>query len=293
MDIDLTRVSTFMTTHARLIDRRRFNLITGRGPADGVLSALAAYRNDDGGFGWALEPDLRSPESQPVGALHAFEAFEEIAPDTGEMAPRLCDWLASITLPDGGLPFALPVGDPAGSGPWWLQPDPSQSSLHITCAVAEAAHRVARHDPAVRGHGWLARATDYCLRGIADLDGPPHAYELRYALGFLDAIHDLRPDAPAELRRLGKLLPADGMLPVEGGVEGEALHPLDVSPRPGEPLRDLLAPETIDADLARLTAQQQADGGWVINFASQSAAGALEWRGYATVQAVKILLAHP
>lgn len=292
MDIDLTRASAFMTTHARLVDRRRFDLIAGRGRVGGVLSAVAAYRNPDGGFGWALEPDLRSPESQPAGALHAFEVFDEIGPDTSGLATQLCDWLASITLPDGGVPFALPVADATGSAPFWAQADPSQSSLHLTAAVAEMAHRVARHDPAVRDHEWLARATDYCWRQIVELDRPRHALEFRYVLWFLDAIHDVRPDAAAELQRLGKLIPDSGTLAVEGGIEGEAMHPLDFSPWPDRPLRGLLAPETISADLDRLAAQQRGDGGWVVDFASHSVAGTLEWRGYATVNAVKILLAH-
>jgi hypothetical protein len=291
MDIDLARASTFMTTHARLIDRRRFELVTGQGRA-GVLPAVAAYRNDDGGYGWGLEPDLRSAESQPVGALHAFEAFAEVGLDTGGLGAALCDWLASVTLPDGGLPFALPIGDPAGSGPWWLQSDPSQSSLHITSAVAGIAHRVARHDPAVRDHEWLARATDYCRRGIAELGAEAHSYELGYVLQFLDATHDVLPAAPAELQRLVKLIPDDAALPVEGGVEGEALHLLDFSSEPGGPLRALLPPDAVGADLARLAAKQQDDGGWVVDFPSRTAAGALEWRGYATVNAVKILLAH-
>jgi hypothetical protein len=82
-----------------------------------------------------------------------------------------------------------------------------------------------------------------------------------------------------------------GTLAVEGGIEGEALHPLDFSPLPGRPLRGLLPPETITTDLARLAALQQDDGGWIVDFTSQTVAGALEWRGYATASAVKILLA--
>src|SRR5256885_16554463 len=86
--------------------------------------------------------------------------------------------------------------------------------------------------------------------------------------------------APAQLRRLAGQIPEDGVLAVGGGIEGEAMHPLDFSPGPGRPLRDLLSPKAIKADLDRLTALQQDDGGWVVDFKSHSAAGALEWRGY-------------
>lgn len=91
-----------MDMHARRIDRRRFDLLFGDGDPEAAIAALAGYANPDGGFGWALEPDLRSASSQPVGAVHAFEVLEEIAPSTSPLAARLCDWLESVSLPDGG-----------------------------------------------------------------------------------------------------------------------------------------------------------------------------------------------
>lgn len=100
--IELEGASAFMDMHARRIDRRRFDLLFGDGDPEAAIAALAGYANPDGGFGWALEPDLRSASSQPVGAVHAFEVLEEIAPSTSPLAARLCDWLESVSLPDGG-----------------------------------------------------------------------------------------------------------------------------------------------------------------------------------------------
>jgi hypothetical protein len=230
---DLDRASTFVIRNARLIDRRRFALITGRGTADAVLAALLGYRNEDGGYGWALEPDLRTPESRPVGALHAFEVFAEIG--GGEAAVDLCDWLDSVTLP---------IAAPAGSAPWWIQADPTVPSLLLTSAIAEAAHQVARHDRSVREHAWLRRATEYCRRQITALEKPGSSLEFRSVLGLLDALHDTWPEAPEELRRLAAHLPADGILAVEGGIDDEKMYPLDFSPHPGRPVRGLLAPRS-------------------------------------------------
>ena len=50
-----------MAAHARVLDRRRFELLSGEANVAGVLAALDGYRNPDGGYGWGLEPDLRSP----------------------------------------------------------------------------------------------------------------------------------------------------------------------------------------------------------------------------------------
>src|SRR4051812_39873697 len=173
--VDLQAATRFMAGHARLLDRRRLDVILHGAPGDGALAALSAYSNPDGGYGWGLEADLRATESQPGGALHAFEVFEDILPQTSPRAVELCDWLQAASLPDGGLPFALPVADPAACAPFWAQADATASSLQITAVVAAVAHRVAAGDAAVAAHPWLARATHHCLGAIAALDDEPHA----------------------------------------------------------------------------------------------------------------------
>jgi hypothetical protein len=79
------------------------------------------------------------------------------------------------------------------------------------------------------------------------------------------------------------------VIPVQGGAPDEALRPLDFAPRPGGPARRLFTDEVITAELDRLAAGQQHDGGWTVDFESFSPAAALEWRGYATVAAVSAL----
>jgi hypothetical protein len=290
--IELEKTSKFMDTHARLLDRRRFEFLFGDGDPEAAVAALAAYANADGGFGWGLHPDLPSGSSQPVGALHAFEVLEEVAPSRNPLAARLCDWLEGVSLPDGGLPFALPGADAPGSAPPWTGVDHSRSSLHITSAVCGVAHRVADHDPAVAGHRWLARATDYCQGGIANLEERRGAHECLYVLQLLDALHDRSAHAAGQLERLGAFMPASGTMPVVGGAEGEKIRPLDFSPEPDRPLRALLSGEAIADDLGRLAAEQRDDGGWDVDFRVFSPAAALEWRGDATVRALKILKAN-
>jgi hypothetical protein len=289
MTIDISAARDFMATHARVLDRRRFELSNDGADPPGTLAALDGYRNPDGGYGWGLEADLRSPESQPGAALHAFEVFAEVAPVTAPQAVELCDWLDSITLPDGGLPMALPLGLTVGSGPWWQDANPSVSSLQITAITAATAQRVASHDPAVAAHPWLRRATRYCLTALDAVDRAPFAYVLAFSIGFLDAVHDTHPEAAALLRRLGAYVPADGRIRVQGGTEDEALHPLDIAPYPDRPARELFSAEVIAADLDRLAALQQDDGGWTVDFRTSSPAGSLDWRGYATVSAIDVL----
>jgi hypothetical protein len=277
-----------MDTHARVLDRRRLDLLLDGGAADGTLDALRAYRNDDGGFGWSLEADLRAPSSQPAGALHAFEVLAEAAPATSDMAPALCDWLASAALDDGGLPFSVAGAATPGTAPWWAGADPTRSSLHITAAVVAEALGLAAHDARVASHPWLARATDFCRREIASRADAFTAYELRFSLNLLDALVPLQPEARADLERLAAHVPASGELPVEGGLEDERLRALDLSPRPG-PLRALLPAGAVERHLDRLEAGQQDDGGWPVEWQSASPGAAFEWRGTLTLLAIRLL----
>jgi len=298
IDIDLDQVRSFLATHARVLDRRRFETVVADGAAAAAsasrsaLLALDAYRNPDGGYGWGIEPDLRSAESQPAGALHAFEVLAEAGPLTSPRAVEICDWAANAALTGGGLPFAVEVSDPAGCAPFWAGADTAAPSLHITAAVCSMAWRVARHDTAVAAHPWLAATTEWCLDEIRGLSSP-HAIELMYVLHLLDELATERTDARDLLERTAAThLPSDATVTVAGGLADERLRPLDFSPWPDRPLRELVQDDAVEADLERLRSLQQDDGGWIVDFASSSPAAELEWRGYATVGAVAVLRAN-
>jgi hypothetical protein len=286
--VDLAAAADFLAGSARVLDRRRFDLLFGDGAVEPVLAAVDGYRNPDGGYGWGLEPDLRSRTSQPGGALHALEVFADVGAPASARAVELAAWLESVTLPDGGLPFALPVPDPAACAPFWAGADPTSSSLQITAIVAGAAHRAAARIPALAAHPWLARATAFCVTAATD-PGPAHPMELAFAVRFLDVAARSAPEAADALDRLRPQVPAEGLLRVTGGAEDEYMRPLDFAPSPGGPARTLFGPGVVEAELERLAAAQQPDGGWRVDFDSYSPAATLEWRGYRTVEALGLL----
>lgn len=298
---DLAKAETFVVTHARLLERRRLELLLGRADAvEGVLAALAGYRNPDGGYGWGLEPDLRAAGSQPAGAFQALTVLAELAelapdaaPAAGELAGTLCDWLGSIALDGGALPFSLAGADGPGTAPWWAGGDPTEPSLHITAGIVAYAQRVRAHAPALADHPWLTRATDWCLQQVAAGERPDGGgYTLAFVLGLLDAVVDVRPDARAELERMAGFVPPSGALAVSGGEDDEQLRPLRISPEPGRPLRALMPADAIARDLAAIADEQEPDGGWTVDFPSSSPGGAIEWRGIATIEAVTLLRAN-
>ncbi|MBS2551576.1 hypothetical protein KGQ19_32380 [Catenulispora sp. NL8] len=287
MEIDLDSAVSFVATHARVIERRRLQFLLDGGSPAGVLAALDAYRNPDGGYGWGLEPDQRSSTSQPVAAMHALEVLAAVRDDS-DRAMQICDWLAAHTLPDGGIAFGLPHADTAGCAPHWTGADTEKSSLQMTAQLAAQAHRLARHRKDIAEHPWLVRATSFCLDSIDRIDKAPHPYELMFVFLFLDAVADHDPRADRLFDRVQRFVVTDGPISVPE-AEGEVLHLLDFSAYAGSRSRSLFDQAAITADLHRLASQQQPDGGWQVTFPASSPAAALEWRGCATAQAVATL----
>ena len=279
----LDAAARFIAAHARLIDRRRFAFLVGDGSAEAVMRALAAYRNADGGIG-QLEPDLRTPASQPACVLYALEILHEVGADDRSLASGALDWLQSATGDDGGVPFVLATAAGWPHAPWFRPERAPASSLLMTAGIAAGAHRLGLD------HAWLERATDYCWERARDaLTGG--AYTLRFVVDFLDAVPD-RARADAELDALAGRIPADGLLPVSGGAEGEVLRPLDVATGPGHAARRLYRDDVIERELDRLEAEQRDDGGWTFSWSAWNPAVAWEWRGAVTVAALRTLHAY-
>src|SRR4051812_20023188 len=118
MSVDIQSAERFVLSNARLLDRHRLAVLLHGAPVAPVLAALRAYRNSDGGFGHALEPDVRAPESEPASVLHALDVLAEVGALGDPMVADAAAWVAAIADPDGGVPFVLPTAAAYPHAPW-------------------------------------------------------------------------------------------------------------------------------------------------------------------------------
>jgi hypothetical protein len=265
MPIDRAAAEEFVWSAARLVDRHRYAMLFKGGPAEPVLRALAAYRNEDGGFGHALEPDLRCPQSQPVPTLYALEMLSEAGRLEDPLAHGATAWCESIGDDEGALPAALPGFEAYPHAPW-MSPEPAS---FLTFGVAALAP--------------LPRATEWCWREVERVERPT-PYWLKYALVFLDATAD-EDRARRSIERLRGVIDPDALAP-PGGTEGERLRPLDLSPRPATRSRALFDDAAIEAHLDEVEAGQLEDGGWMFDWRAWSPAQTAAWRGLVTIRAL-------
>jgi len=276
----VSRAERYLLLHGRLIDRLRFEALFRGASRTRVLDALRCYRNDDGGFGNALEPDLRGSGSQPEPVEVAFWILDELDAFDDPMVAAACDYLLGITAKDGGVPFALPSVRDTPRAPWWETGEEPPGNLIPTASIAGLLHK---HGVA---HPWLGPATDFCWSAIADIsDTTP--YEARAVVQFLNLVPD-RARAEAEFARLREALLA--MVTFDPDASGEVHFPLDFAP---SPLRlPLFTQDVLDRHLEALAAAQSDEGGWQGNWLIWTPVVEHEWGGFITVHRLRTLQAY-
>ncbi|MFJ8587985.1 hypothetical protein ACIRD2_25515 [Streptomyces sp. NPDC093595] len=291
----LTRAEHFVWLTARVLEQRRFAYHFLGGAADSVEAALTAYLNDDGGYGHALEPDLRGPVSQPLHAAHALRVLDSIGRCGGLRVERVCRYLTEVSTHEGALPALHPSLRGYPFAPFLPLVDDPPSDLLATGPVVGLLHRNQVW------HAWLFRATDFCWAAVEGLE-KSHPYEIQAAVAFLDGVPD-RARAEAAADRLGRLVrdqklavldPAHkAAYPVPPGYAPDEHHfPHDYARVPDSLARRWFTDAEMERSLDHLAAEQQEDGGWPVHWRRWAPGTALEWRPILTIEALRTLRAH-
>jgi hypothetical protein len=247
-----------------------------------VRDAVAAYRNADGGFGHALEPDCRSAASQPAAVEMAMRIMDLADAWDERLVRGAIDWLATIAPAEGGAAFVQPSVAEGPHAPWWVPAEGASLIQTGQIAAMLYAHEIT--------HPWLDGAARVMWSGIEALSDP-NGYEMFGVLAFLEHVPD-RKRAEDAFDRVGPLLLSSGLVTLDPEAKGETFGPLDFAPLPGSIARRLFDAPTIDAHLDHLAGAQRDDGGWMFNWPSWSPAAESDWRGFITVDYLRVLRAN-
>ena len=281
---DKERARDFILRNARLLERATFAAHFDGAPTGPVKRALAAYQNDDGGFGNALEPDKRDPHSQPVDVQFALETMDVVGDFDIAMAKRACAWLTSVSSDDGGVPFALPTVNDYPHAPWWDTEADPPGNLNPTAAIVGVLlkHRVE--------HPWVAKAEAFCWSAIPKINRTEF-HELMPVIAFLSHTADRKRAAKAMDDVLARIAAPDAVA-LDPDASGYVHMPLEWAPTPQSPCRKLFSDAVIARHLDALAARQKDDGGWPISWDPISTAVGIEWRSIRTVEALRTLKAY-
>ncbi|MFI6288548.1 hypothetical protein ACIBCM_28020 [Streptomyces sp. NPDC051018] len=291
----LARAERFIWLTARVLEQRRFAFHFLGGAPEAVEAALSPYLNEDGGYGHALEPDLRGPVSQPLHTAHALRVLDSIGRCGGLRVERMCRYFTDVSTSDGALPAIHPSQRGYPAAPFIPVVDNPPGELLTTGPVVGLLHRNEVW------HAWLFRATDFCWAAVESLE-KSHPYEIEAAVAFLDGVPD-RARAEAAADRLGRLVreqrlavldPArPGDYPVaDGYAPGEHHHPYDYAPTPRSLARRWFTDREMERSLEHLAGEQREDGGWPVTWRQWAPTIALEARPMVTIEALRTLGAY-
>jgi hypothetical protein len=283
------KARSFILCNARIVERRLFDYHFNAGPEEGVLHAVLAYQNRDGGFGHGMEPDTSSPESQPLFTVMALEALDEAACLNREILAGAMPYIQGITSEEGGTPWMFrPRGDyPRAAHFEHVSERPTISSTGPLLAL------MLKHG---LEHAWMARAEEFVWEEI-ERQGDEHIrcyLCTRRRVMFLEQTAD-RERARAEIENLRRRILSPGVLCTDRSSELWGLydHPnsLSYAPFPDSTLRYIFSDHQVEDDLDETIRRQQVDGRWGTNYGI-SEGSRLEWDGIETLAVLKTLRAY-
>lgn len=115
----------YIETRAPPLHVARFHFHFDNGSAEAVLVALAAYQNEDGGFGHGLDPDLQTPESSALCTTVACQILREIQvePDEPLFVAAINYFLATVDRDEATWRIIPSAAQSSPHAPWWDQTD--------------------------------------------------------------------------------------------------------------------------------------------------------------------------
>lgn len=279
----------FIFSNARLLDQKRFTYHFENGSSEDVLNALRPYQNADGGFGHALEPDMRCPNSQPVATETALHILQEVNGFGSDMVDGVLRYLEGITVTSGGLPRATTEVNKYPHSPWWWTEqdgipslNPTGSIIGILLAQRERADFITK--PWFQSHiSFLWHCLDHGL--------PTDYHDAMQWIAFLEHVPD-QERAATYRGLLDEWLNGPNGIEKDPDATGYVHKVLDYAPAPGSYSSRFVSEQELALHLEWLLSSQQEDGGWPLTFPPLSPAVEQEWRGWLTVANLKTLKAY-
>lgn len=274
----------FIWTNARLLERAVFEYRIGRAPSERIIAILKTYQNPDGGFGHALEPDLRATESQPLFTEFALRTLYDSNLHAPELVYKACDFLAHHADLQRGIPTIFPSSQKYPRAGHWDNPHPQQPSFERLTGLVGLANWQGI------SHPWLENAVEACVKFLTTARCED-AHTIHNAFCLLESLPD-GPDIRKLYNKLSGELSRASFFCELAPVTGYGLTPLDIAPSPDSYCRTLFSDAQIEAHLNDLASKQEPDGGWPIAWQPPGELARCEWRAYKTVISLCTLRAY-
>ncbi len=293
---DFNRAKAYLKTQARPLERRLFAFYFENEPVENTIAEVAQFQNKDGGFGNALEPDFRMPESSPMATDFALSVLKEIgAPsDQRAVANGVRYILGCFNSKTSRWPIVSSEVNNHPHAPWWhydssLEMVPAESTGNPTAEILASLLVW----PELTPNGFLDSLTKVCLERILSLTVKAGMHEMKCYLKLVETLPAASRGAAED--KIKELI-----------LNMVASDPADWSAYTPQPLFFVNSTESIlyhelrqaiDDNLDYLIDRQDPAGGWAPNWDWGSMypeawdVSRLEWQGVITLDNLRKLKA--
>jgi hypothetical protein len=293
------RARRFLKTEARPLDRALFEYRFEGSAAETVIAALAAFQNDDGGFGNALEPDLRTPTSSALATGIALRILRELkCPADHPLVRGAVQYLLATFDEPAGVWRVAPLDtNDHPHAPWWHDDEGTLVQTFDDFLVIPRGQLVAwlHHYASLVPSEWLAELTESTVRDIETLDalGTGGGDTLVYALHLAET-ETLSPRLKDRLAGRVRAVAAEAVIRDPEEWTGYCRSPLKVVSSPDSIIADLIW-DDLQRHLDIKIDQQTPQGTWEPNwtwgefYPEVWPIAQKEWRGELTLRTLTTL----
>jgi len=290
------RAEASINETARPLDRALFAFYFTHGSRDAVITELAKFQNNDGGFASCLESDTRWGGSSPLGAMKALGILTDLrVPASDPHVKAVIRYLLASFDDKHGMWHALPKeANAAPHASWWDVRDDTEkceveSPLFPTAALAGYLQNYAELLPP----GFVKRIAESSLNYLA---AAPVRMPMPDIESLIELVRLLPPsDSTDAVRKLKSVLAA---VVVQDPKQWDSYNvkPLTFVHSPQSPFYPELE-KAVGANLDYMISTQKSDGGWGLTWSWEDRnptawkLAEKEWRGVVVLENLKTLQA--
>ena len=293
------RAREFLKTQARPLDRALFEYRFEQAPAESVLAELAHFQNEDGGFGHALEPDVRTPASSALATGIGLRMLKELDCPAGHpMVRHAVEFLLTTFDASSQVWRVVPANtNEFPHAPWWHDEDGSLARTFDGFRIIPRAELVGllQHYAALVPAQWLDEVTESTVAYIETIKelGTGGGDDIQYALSLAEA-HELPDRFKARLATRLRALAPNSVSHDPQQWSSYCIAPLKLAASPQSLVADLIA-QDLQAHLDYQIDHQTAEGEWEPTWSWGSfypeewEQAKIEWRGSLTLDTLTTL----
>lgn len=133
--VNFEKAREFIYAKGILWERALFAYLFDKGSLERVHQCLRCYQNADGGYGHALEHDIRYPASHPLALEYLLRMLQDTKLPVGDLLDGAASWIESVQDENGKLVNPSDLHD-YPHAPWWSEDGQNQPDSIVGNLIA-------------------------------------------------------------------------------------------------------------------------------------------------------------